>query len=151
MHGVEVFVNEKTYKKLRVNPTGVASQNLDYHIKKLLIKNCFSRYKYQLSCLAKFSKIVNGEKNVIHKWGKSDFNYNHTNLNVHNPLMQKLDDEQLQGSGFVLNGIVNVILELYKVNDIQASSWVELPEKYKNKKSDINIKMTINFVFYGVS
>ena len=33
--------------------------------------------------------------------------------------MQKLDDEQLEGSGFVLNGIVNVILEIYKVNDIK--------------------------------
>ena len=56
---------------------------------------------------------------------KSDFNYNHilstfgTNLNVHNSLMQKLDDEQLEGSGFVLNGIVNIIMEVYKVNDIQ--------------------------------
>ena len=58
-----------------------------------------------------------------------------TNLHVHNSLMQKLDDEQLEGSGFVLNGIVNVIMEVYKVKDIQASSWVELPEKYKNNKS----------------
>ena len=54
--------------------------------------------------------------------------------------MQKLDDEQLEGSGFVLNGSVNVILELDEVNDIQASSWVELPEKNRNNKSIINIK-----------
>ena len=85
-----------------------------------------------MSYLAKFfQKIVNAEENVFHKWVKSDFNYNHKNLNVHNTLMQKLDNEQLEGSGFVLNGIVNVMLEIYKVNDIQASSWVELPEKYK--------------------
>ena len=61
--------------------------------------------------------------------------------------MQKLDDEQLEGSGFVLNGIVNVIMEVYKVNDIQASSWVELPEKYKNNKSVINIKNDDQFCF----
>ena len=61
--------------------------------------------------------------------------------------MQKLDDEQLKGSGFVLNGIVNVILEICKVNDIQASSWVELPEKYKNNKSIINIKKNDQFCF----
>ena len=61
--------------------------------------------------------------------------------------MQKLDDEQLEGSGFVLNGIVNVILEIYKVNDIQASSWVELPEKHKNNKSIINIKNDDQFCF----
>ena len=65
--------------------------------------------------------------------------------------MQKLDDEQLEGSGFVLNGIANVILEIYKVNDVQASLWVELQEKYENNKLFINIKLMINFVFYGAS
>ena len=67
-NGVEVIVNEKTYIKLRVNPTGVASQNLEHHLNELLDKNYFPRYKYQLNYLAKFSKIVNGEENVFHKW-----------------------------------------------------------------------------------
>ena len=148
--GVEIIVNEKTYNKLRVNPTN----HLEEQINDLLNKNYFPRYKFQLSYyLAKFSKIVSGEEIVFHKWVKSDFNYNHTqiafgtNPNIHNILMQKLDDEQLEGSGFVLNGIVNVILEIYKVNDIQASSWVELPEKYKNNKSIINIKNDDQFCF----
>ena len=143
---VEIIVNEKTYIKLRVNPTN----HLEEQINDLLNKNYFPRYKFQLSYLAKFSKIVNGEENVFHKWVKSDFNYNHTQTafgTQHNTLMQKLDDEQLEGSGFVLNGIVNVILEIYKVNDIQASSWVELPEKYKNNKSIINIKNDDQFCF----
>ena len=105
-------MNEKTYIKLKVNPTGVASQNLEHHINELINENYFPRYKYQLSYLAKFSKIVNGltEEVVFHKWVKSDFNYNHSYEDVHNSLLQKLDDEQLEGSGFVLNGIVNVIL-----------------------------------------
>ena len=159
LHGIEVIVNEKTYIKLRVNPTGEATrtQNLELHINELLDKNYFSRYKFQLSYLAKFSKYINGEEVVFHKWVKSDFNYNHmqntfgTNHTIHNTLIQKIDDEQLEGSGFVLNGIVNVIMEVYKVNDTQASSWVEWPEKYKNNKSIINIKMMINVVFYGAS
>ena len=54
--------------------------------------------------------------------------------------MQELDDEQLEGSDFVLNRIVNVILEIYNVNDIEASSWVELPKKGRNNKSIIIIK-----------
>ena len=147
--GVEIIVNEKTYIKLRVNPTN----HLEEQINDLLNKNYFPRYKFQLSYLAKFSKIVSGEEIVFHKWVKSDFNYNHTqiafgtNPNIHNILMKKLDDEQLERSGFVLNGIVNVILEIYKVNDIQASSWVELPEKYKNNKSIINIKNDDQFRF----
>ena len=61
-----------------------------------------------MSYLAKFSKIVIGEENVFQKWVQSDFNYNHmqstsgTNHTIHNTLMQKLDDEHLEGSGFVL-------------------------------------------------
>ena len=47
----------------------------------------------------------------------------------------------------MLNGIGNVILEIYKVNDIQASTWVELPEKYKNNKSILNIKNHDQFCF----
>ena len=149
LHGVEIIVNEKTYIKLRVNPTN----HLEEQINDLLNKSYFPRYKFQLSYLAKFSKYINGEEAVFHKWVKSDFEYNHmqnifgTNHTIHNTLMQKLDDEQLEGSGFVLNGIVNVILEIYKVNDIQASSWVELPEKYKNNKSIINIKNDDQFCF----
>ena len=90
---------------------------------------------------------------VFHKWVKSDFNYNHmqstfgTNHRIRNILMQKLDDEQLEGSGFVLNGIVNVILEIYKINDIQASSYIELPESYKKNKSIINIQNDDQFCF----
>ena len=149
--GVEVIVNEKTYIKLRVKPSGAASPNLEHHINELLDKKYFPRYKYQLSYLAKFSKIVNGEENVFHKLVKSDFNYNHTQDSIraalHNTLMQKLDDEQLEGSGFVLNGIVNVILEIYKGNDIQASSWVEGPEKFKKNESLINIKNDDQFCY----
>ena len=147
--GVEVIVNEKTYNKLRVNPTN----HLEEQINDLLNKNYFPRYKYQLSYLAKFSKIVNvqgsTEEVIFHKWVKSDFNYNHTNPDhtIHNSLMQKIDDEQLEASGFVLNGIVNVILENYKVNDLQASSYIELPEKNKNNKSIINIKNDDQFCF----
>ena len=153
LHGVEIIVNEKTYIKLKVNPTD--TQDLKHHINELLDKNYFPRYKYQLSYLGKFSKIVNGqsfaEEVVFHKWVKSDFNYNHTQDSIHaalhNTLMQKLDDEQLEGSGFVLNGFVNVILEINKVDDIQASSYIELPEKYKNNKSIINIKSDDQYCF----
>ena len=128
--GVEIIVNEKTYIKQKVNPT----ENLEIQINDLLCKNYFPRYKSQLSYLAKFSKYINGEENVFHKWIISDFNYNPTQDSIratsHNSLMQKLDDEQFEGSGFVLNRIVSVILEINEVNDIKASSYIELPEKY---------------------
>ena len=61
--------------------------------------------------------------------------------------MQKIDDEQLEGSGFRFEEIEEVILEIYKVNDIKASSWVELPPKYKNNKSNKNIKNIDQYCF----
>ena len=148
---VEIIMNENTYIKLKINPTS----NLEDHINELINKNYFPRYKYQLSYLAKFIKTVtfgNGEEEVVSKrWIKSDLTYNGTQHSVqqdiHNTLMQKLDDEQLEGSGFVFQAIEEVILEIYKVNDIQASSYIELPGKYKDNKSIINIKNNHQYCF----
>ena len=142
-NGVEIIMNENTYIKLKINPTS----NLEDHINELINKRFFPRYKYQLSYLAKFSKIINGEEEVFKRWIKSDLIYNHTQQDTHNTLMQKLDDEQLEGSGFVFQEIEEVILEIYKVNDIQASSFIELPPKYKNSQSIINIKNNDQFCF----
>ena len=61
--------------------------------------------------------------------------------------MQKLDDEQLDGSGFVFQEIAKVILELNKFIDIQASSYIELPPKYKKNQSVVNIKNKDQFCF----
>ena len=54
-NGVEIIMNENTYIKLKVNPT----ENLEHRINELLSKNYFPQLNYQLSYLAKFSKIVN--------------------------------------------------------------------------------------------
>ena len=61
--------------------------------------------------------------------------------------MQKIDDEQLEGSGFQFQEIEEIILEIYNVNDIQASSYIELPPKYKKNQSIINIKNIDQFCF----
>ena len=96
---VKVIVNEKTYIKLKVNPT----ENLEKQINDFLRTNFFPRYKYQLSFLAKFIKYGGAaceEEIVFHKWAKSNFNYKHMQSTYgthHNTLMQKLDDEQLEG------------------------------------------------------
>ena len=70
-----------------------------------------------------------------------------TQQDTHNKLMQKIDDEQLEGSGFQFQEIEEIILEIHKVNDIQASSYIELPPKYKKNQSIINIKNNDQFCF----
>ena len=86
-----------------------------------------------MSYLANFSKHVNGEEHRFYKWVTSDLYYNHTNDHhtVHNTLIRKIEAEQLEGSGFEFQDITKAILEIYKIRDIKASSWVELPAKYK--------------------
>ena len=39
----------------------------------------------------------------------------HANMSVHNTLIQKLDDEQLEGSGFVFQYIVDIIKKYIKL------------------------------------
>ena len=126
--GVKIIVNEITYMKFKTNPKmDMQYGNLEYHINEVLGKNHFSRYNKQLSYLAKFTKLINGEKNVFHNWVKSELNYNHSNedITIHNTLIQKLDEEQLEGSGFVFQYMEEAVLEIYKVNDIKASSYIE--------------------------
>ena len=134
---VEIIMNERTYIKLKINP----DENLEHNINDLLSKSYFPQFKYQLGYSAKFIKHINGEQETFKRWIKSDLIYkNSTQQEIHNTLMQKIDDEQLEGSGFRFEEIEEVILEIYKVNDIKASSWVELLPKYKNNKSIIYIK-----------
>ena len=112
--GVKLIVKEKTYMKLKMNPN---VNNLEYHMNELLSKKYFSRYKYQLSYLAKFTKLINGEEHKFHKWVKSDFNYNHYNdsYSIQNTSKQNLDDEQLEGSGFQIQEIEEGVLEIYNI------------------------------------
>ena len=68
---------------------------------------------------------------------------------VHQLLMVKLDDKQLEGSGCVLQCIRDNILETDKVNDTQASFWFEIPAKFKINQSILNIQ-SFDILFYGV-
>ena len=47
----------------------------------------------------------------------------------------------------MFQGIQEVIIEINNVNDIKASSWVELPPKYKNSQSVINTENADHLCF----
>ena len=80
---VEIIWKEKTYIKLKLNPSG----NLEEQVNEILSMNIFPRYKYQLSYLAKFSKFVEGKEQTFHRWLKSDLVYNHEDKDVHQLLI----------------------------------------------------------------
>ena len=65
---------------------------------------------------------------------------------VRNTILQNLDKEQLEVSGIVFQEN-EVILEIFRSIDIQASSYIELPPKYKKNQSIINMKNKDQFCF----
>ena len=54
------------------------------------------------------------------------------------------------GSQFKEIGAEEAVIEIYKVNGIEASSWVDLPPKYINIQSIINIKNEGQLGFFMV-
>ena len=66
--------------------------------------------------------------------------YNSDKINIHETLIEKLDDEESERSGFKFQYIEEAIVDIYKVTDVIASSYIELPPNYQNSKSVINIK-----------
>ena len=103
-----------------------------------------SKFKYEITYLAIFKNNNNGEI-IFTRWIKLWMKYNYDNHeNIHNQLLHSIHEIQLEGSGFQFECIEKAILEVYKTKDIQASSFVELPEKYKINQSLI-FKIMINF------
>ena len=86
---------------MRINLT----ENLKNHFDEQQTKAHFPRDTLQLNYFRKVSNFFIGEEQVFHKWLKSNLIYNHTDQNVHLLLMETFDDEQLEGSGFVLQNI----------------------------------------------
>ncbi|XP_054712885.1 uncharacterized protein LOC129222404 [Uloborus diversus] len=58
-----------------------------------------------------------------------------------------MDDFQARGSGWVLSKIDNLELRINKYNPLRGSSYIELPDKIKNKKAIINVKNEDNKCF----
>ena len=116
-----LIVNEKTYIKYKIY------DNFEQQIEDILSQKIFPKFKYQVSYLAKFTKPINNE--IFKRWIKSDLIHNFdTHVNIHNTLIGNIDDEELEASGFQFQYIEEAVVEIYKVTDIKASSWVELPK-----------------------
>ena len=121
-------------------------QDLGQLIKYILDNSKFQRNKFRINAGFNYLKS-NGEK--IYNWSSSNWYYNHETFK-YNEWENQIENEQLAGSGFSKERFISdieIIMEVYKIKDIKASSWVELPEKYKNSKSIINIQNKDQFCF----
>ena len=64
--------------------------------------------------------------------------------------MKQLEEMSGNGSGGVFGGIIKTEVKMSKSKNIFGGSYVELPEKIKNKKACVNIKNDDNQCFYGL-
>ena len=62
--------------------------------------------------------------------------------------MKQLEEMSQNGSGGVFGGIIKTEVKMSKSKNIFGGSYVELPEKIKNKKACVNIKNDDNECFY---
>ena len=137
----DIVVKEKTYIKYKIY------DNFEEEIPKILSQPFFPRFKYQVSYLAKFTKSTNEKEETFNRWIQTDLLHNFDKNDAHAILIEKVDDEELEGSGFQFQYIEEGIIEIYKIKDIKASSYIELPPDYQNSKSVINIKNDDNYCF----
>ena len=75
--------------------------------------------------------------------------YNFDIFDIHQQMLECVDEEQLERTGFQFDSVSEVTIEFYKTRDILAYSCVEMPKKYSNSASTINIQNDDIFVFCG--
>ena len=58
-----------------------------------------------------------------------------------------MEEFEGNGSGLISDGLQKMVINVYKVHDIQASSYIPLPKKYHDSKSILNIQNNDNYCF----
>lgn len=90
--------------------------------------------------------VLKKEKQTLHIHTSSTIVLKDDNLNelfkntVVNFILQKFDEAVMQGSGFTLSSINELIVEVNKYDPLSASSYIKLPKYLKDKHAIINVK-----------
>ena len=63
------------------------------------------------------------------------------------PLSQKISEFQEQGSGWSLQCILHLTVNINKYNPMRAGSFIPLPDVIKNRKACVNVKNDDNECF----
>lgn len=66
---------------------------------------------------------------------------------VINSIVQKVDDAVLQGSGFKLSTINELIVQVNRLDPLKGSSFIQLPKHLTKKKAIVNVKNGDNMCF----
>ena len=104
----------------------------EQEIKKVLDAKYFPKYKYRVKAGVEYT---NAKDENIFKWSISDWHHSYEPFVFAN-WEHQIENEEFEGSGFIKQNITHLQIEIYKTKDIKASSYVELPNEYKNISFD---------------
>lgn len=121
---------------------------------KLYVKNIkdtletHTSLKVNATLLAKYSKISNDEEilKVKNFSTKNVEIFRSTDLvnifqeNVVEEIDKKIDDFQDEGSGWILQSIINLEVNINKYNPLRGNSYISLPTSVSKKRACINVK-----------
>lgn len=105
--------------------------------KKVEITNEGEKIKYQNLYLHTRAEIVDFETNLKSFYEESIVGY----------VMEKIDDVELRGSGFKLDEIKELNIQVSKFDPFGGASFIELPEHLEKKRAIINVRNNDNQCF----
>lgn len=115
--------------------------NMTKIIEKRIQEQKWKNVRLQLCLLVKFSKTLpDGHENIIEEWFNSGKMTPITNLSLLDENLQimintigdKIDRFTKEGSGWIINGLTKLEIKLAHYEPLRASSYLELPSKYRN-------------------
>lgn len=119
-----------------------------------LIKTvCYFNAEFARSFHVDDENDVLSEKRDIHIPTKNCDINSATNLHKHylndiiNPIVRKVDEVLIEGSGFTLNRIEHLRVQIFKYEPLCGSGDIKLPKKLRNKRAVVNLKNTYDECF----
>lgn len=71
----------------------------------------------------------------------------HFQINVIDYITRKADEAMVEGSGFSMSKIEQLIVQIFKYEPLRGSGFIELPKVIKNKRAIVNLKNTYDECF----
>ena len=121
-------------------------------IRQHLITKLNNGMKWYIVIVAQFKKMVTTDQGTLEERMQNNHlstptfkAFNQLDIDTDLPtayknLFTKFDEQEREGSGWVLDKILQIEVHTATLDPLQASSYIELPKKIKHSKGVINIK-----------
>ena len=141
-HSLKGLYNESIYTKIDIEDYKVYLENMWEEINQRISEEVFPNLKYQLNLLVEFSKSTPNDAQFTTAWFNSGEFISTAKSFIDEQAYKELTDKVIvkvekfthQGSGWSVSKLLEFRLKIAKHIPIKGSSYLELPEKYRNPK-----------------